>query len=279
MSKTASDVSVKNLAAVKVKPGDQIDLGDIKTDKTGDYKSKEETEPRLAKLREELEHWQEKLWAESRQSLLIVLQGMDTGGKDGATKHLLTGINPAGCQVTSFKRPTELELRHDFLWRVHSAAPPKGYIAIWNRSHYEDVLVPVVHGTISESACKRRYDQINEFEELLVETGTTVLKFFLHISRAEQKRRLQARLDDPNKHWKFNEGDLKERAFWKDYQKAYDGLLGHCSTKVAPWYVIPADYKWSRDVQITEIVVETMKGMKPDYPKVQFDVSQIQIED
>jgi PPK2 family polyphosphate:nucleotide phosphotransferase len=279
MSKTASDVSVKNLATVKVKPGEGIVLDDIKTSKVGNYKSKDETEPRLAQLREELSRWQEKLWAEGRQSLLIVLQALDTGGKDGATKHLLTGINPAGVQVTSFKKPTELELKHDFLWRVHAETPPRGYIGIWNRSHYEDVLVPVVHGTISDGVRKRRYRQINDFEEMLVENGTTILKFFLHISKEEQKRRLQARLDDPDKHWKFSEGDLKERAFWKDYQKAFEGLLSNCSTKAAPWYVVPADHKWSRDIELSEIVVETIKGMKPDYPKVELDVSRIRIED
>ena len=203
---------------------------------------------------------------------------MDTGGKDGAVKDLCAGLNPAGLHLTSFKAPSLEELDHDFLWRIHKAAPAKGMIGIWNRSHYEDVLVARVHKLVPKKVWKARYDQINRFEEILTETGTTILKFMLHISKDEQKKRLQARLDRPDKWWKFNVGDIKERARWSDYQKAYEDAVNKCSTKCAPWHIVPANHKWARNVAIADVVLRALKEMDPRYPKVLFDPKTIQLD-
>ncbi len=261
-----------------VSPGEKVNLNKIDPGATGDYEHKDETFKRLQKLQEKLAGWQEKLYAEDKQSLLIVLQAMDTGGKDGALKSLLTGINPAGIRITSFKAPSTWELQHDFLWRIHMAAPPRGYIGVWNRSHYEDVLVTRVHGLIDKKTCIERYGDINAFEQLLADNGTTILKFYLHISKDEQKERLQARLDDPDKRWKFSPGDLEERKFWDDYQKAFEDALTACSTKTAAWHVVPANHKWARDIAIAERVVEALEKMNPKFPKASFDAASIVIE-
>jgi PPK2 family polyphosphate:nucleotide phosphotransferase len=263
---------------VRIEPGEKVRLNRIPTDDTGAYKKKDEVADRLNVLRGQLSELQERLYSEGQRSLLIVLQAMDTGGKDGAIKQLLTGINPAGVVVTSFKAPSTKELSHDFLWRIHAAAPPRGFIGVWNRSHYEDVLITRVHGLIDKKACKKRYEAINDFEQLLSDNGTTILKFFLHISKDEQKKRLQARLDDPAKHWKFNTGDLKERGFWDDYQEAYADALTACSTETAPWYIVPADHKWGRNIALAEAVVAALEKMDPQFPKVNFDPSSIVIE-
>ncbi len=259
-------------------PGKKIRLCDIDADETGGYKSKEETLPRLEKLRERLAELQEKLYAEDRQSLLIVLQAMDTGGKDGALKSLLTGINPAGVQVTSFKAPSLEELDHDFLWRVHRAAPSRGIIGVWNRSHYEDVLITRVHGLIGKKVWRARYQDINAFESLLADNGVTILKFYLHISKGEQKKRLQARLDDPSKHWKFSPGDLEERKFWDDYQDAFEDAINNCSTEQAPWMIVPANHKWARNIALSEAVVAALEKMKPQFPQPKFDPKTIVVE-
>lgn len=263
---------------VRVTPGKKVRLKDINTKSKGDYKSKEETLERLELLRERRQELQERLYAESKRSLLIVLQATDTGGKDGAMENLLMGLNPAGIQVSSFKVPSSLELAHDFLWRIHAQAPPRGYIGVWNRSHYEDVLVTRVHGLIDKKTWEARYEHINAFEKLLTDSGTVILKFFLHISKEEQKERLQARLDDPAKHWKFSPGDLKERAFWDDYQSAFEDAISACSTEAAPWHIVPADSKWSRNIALAEAVTAAMEQMNPQFPKVNFDPTTIVIE-
>ncbi|AMJ66253.1 polyphosphate kinase 2 family protein [Hymenobacter sp. PAMC 26628] len=251
-------------------------LADVATDAKGPfdekYAHKESALPRLAALRQRLAELQENLYAEHQRSLLLVFQAMDTGGKDGAIGNLLTGVNPAGVQVAAFKAPSPAELAHDFLWRVHLKAPSRGHIGVFNRSHYEDVLVTRVHGLIDKKTAHQRFDDINNFEQLLTRNGTQILKFFLHISKKEQAERLQARLDDPAKRWKYAPGDLKERARWDDYQDVYSDALAHCSTDDAPWFVVPADHKWTRDLAITEIVVATLENMDPQPPTADFDL-------
>ncbi|TPG66415.1 polyphosphate kinase 2 family protein [Hymenobacter nivis] len=251
-------------------------LADVSTKDKGvfgeTYAHKESAQPRLAALRQRLVELQENLYAEHQRSLLLVFQAMDTGGKDGAIGNLLTGVNPAGVQVASFKAPSAAELAHDFLWRIHLKAPSRGHIGVFNRSHYEDVLVTRVHELIDKKTAHQRFDDINNFEQLLTRSGTRILKFFLHISKEEQAERLQDRLDEPAKRWKFEPGDLKERARWDDYQDVYSDALAHCSTDDAPWFVVPADHKWTRDLAIAEIVVATLEDMNPQPPKADFDL-------
>jgi len=237
------------------------------------FTTKEAAQPRLQELRERLSELQERLYAEHSRSLLLVFQAMDTGGKDGAIGNLLTGVNPAGIHVASFKAPSAIELNHDFLWRIHPHAPGRGHIGVFNRSHYEDVLITRVHKLISEATCYRRYSDINAFERLLTHSGTRILKFFLHISKEEQAQRLQARLDNPAKNWKFDPNDLKERKLWAAYQQAYEDAMRHCSPPESPWFVVPANEKWARDLAIAEIVVATLEDMNPQPPKVDFDVA------
>ena len=253
-------------------------LADIRPDAEKPFKDKDAAEKRLSKLRPRLAGLQENLYAEHRRSLLLVFQALDTGGKDGAIEKLLTGVNPAGVEVTSFKAPSEEERNHDFLWRVHAHAPGRGKIGVWNRSHYEDVLITRVHGLIDKATWTARYRHINRFEDLLTANGTRILKFFLHISKEEQAERLQARLDDPAKRWKFDPNDLKERAHWDDYQAAFQDALAHCSPEAAPWLVVPADKKWVRDLTIMEIVVATLEEMNPQPPAADFDVSAMVIK-
>ncbi|WP_052732396.1 polyphosphate kinase 2 family protein [Hymenobacter terrenus] len=233
--------------------------------------NKEAAQPRLLALRQRLCELQELLYAEHKRSVLLVFQAMDTGGKDGAIENLLTGVNPAGVEVTSFKSPSLEELSHDFLWRIHAHTPKKGHIGVFNRSHYEDVLITRVHGLIDNKTCKQRYEDINNFEALLANNHTHILKFFLHISKEEQAERLQARLDDPAKNWKFDPNDLKERAYWDDYQRAYEDAVRHCSPGHAPWFVVPANKKWARDLAIAEIVVAALEELNPKPPTVDFD--------
>ena len=234
--------------------------------------NREEATPRFLELRQRLFDLQERLYAEHKRSLLLVFQAMDTGGKDGAMENLLTGINPAGISVASFKAPSAEELSHDFLWRIHAQTPKRGHIGVFNRSHYEDVLVTRVHGLIDDKTAKQRFEDINNFESMLTNNGTRILKFFLHISKEEQAERLQARLDDPTKNWKFDPNDLKERARWTDYQTVYEDALRHCSPEHAPWFVIPANQKWARDLAIAEIVTAALEDMNPKPPKPTFDV-------
>jgi PPK2 family polyphosphate:nucleotide phosphotransferase len=226
-----------------------------------------DTEAALPGLQAQVADLQDRLWAEARRSLLVVLQALDAGGKDGTIKHVFRGVNPQGCRVQSFKEPTHLELAHDFLWRVHRATPRAGEIGIFNRSHYEDVLITRVHGTITETACRERYDLINSFEELLTHGGTTVIKLFLHISKAEQRKRFDARLHERAKRWKFEPADLAERERWDDYQGAYADVLNATSTARAPWYVIPANHKWFRNWAVSRVLVDTLDRIDPHYPE------------
>ena len=232
---------------------------------------------RLKELRAELSDFQERLWAESRQSLLIVLQALDAGGKDGLIRKVITAFNPQGTRVTGFGVPTETELRHDYLWRVHAETPGRGRIGVFNRSHYEDVLVVRVNDLVPEAAWSRRYDQINAFESHLAANDTRIVKLYLHISRDEQRARFQKRLDNPEKHWKWSSGDLETREKWPAFQAAYTDALARCSTDAAPWFVIPADRKWYRDLAVAEILAETARDMDPQWPTAEEDLSKVVI--
>lgn len=262
---------------VEVEQKIKLDEWDPEDDRLA-KKGKKAGEDKVAELNAELEVLQELLFAEHKHKILVVLQGMDTAGKDGVIRKVFEGVNPQGVKVASFKVPTSEELDRDYLWRVHKQVPGKGELVIFNRSHYEDVLVVRVHGLVPEEVWSKRYDQINEFERLLAQEGTTILKFFLHISKDEQKERLQARLDDPQKHWKFNVGDLKERALWKDYQNAYEDVLSKTSTAWAPWLIVPANRKWYRDLVISQVLVDTLKDLKMEYPIPKEDLSSVVIE-
>jgi len=256
-----------------IPPGSNVKLDKLDASDTSEYPDgKKEAQEELLRLNEKLEALQEMLYAQHKHKVLIILQGMDTGGKDGVIRHVFEGVNPQGVKVASFKAPTPIELDHDYLWRVHSQAPGNGEIVIFNRSHYEDVLVVRVHDIVPEKIWRRRYAQINHFEEMLFEEGVTILKFFLFISPDEQKGRLLARLQDPTKQWKFNPGDLKERKFWNQYIKAYEEMLERTSTKHAPWYVIPADKKWYRNLVIARIMIQTLEGLRLSYPKLEYDL-------
>jgi PPK2 family polyphosphate:nucleotide phosphotransferase len=229
--------------------------------------------------RNKLEDLQERLYAAQSHAVLIVLQGMDTAGKDGTIKHIFSGVNPQGCDVASFKVPTPLEARHDFLWRCHAQVPPRGMIGIFNRSHYEDVLSPWVHGTLSDKEFRRRFDDINEWEQTLADSGVVILKFFLHISHKEQTRRLQERIDTPDKRWKLSPADFEERPFWPRYEQAYEQILRHTSHRQAPWFVIPSDHKWYRNLAISKILVDALSALKLQYPTATFDPSGIKLSD
>jgi len=262
-----------------VTPGSQVSLADHNPDDTGPYQKKAETKAERQRYVDRLQDLQEVLWAEGKHSLLIVLQATDAGGKDGTIKHVFRGVNPQGCRVTSFKVPTEEELDHDFLWRIHKAVPRRGQIGIFNRSQYEDVLVVRVENLVPEAVWGQRYEQINHFEKLLADTGTTILKFFLHISREEQKERFEARLQDPAKNWKFSKGDLQKRERWDDYVLAYEAALSRCSTPWAPWFVIPANHKWYRNLAISQIIVEALEKLDLRYPPPREDAADIVIPD
>lgn len=269
-----------------VKPGDNITLSGVEQggkpesipDYTGTFQKKGETKKPLKKLNKRLLKLQELLYAESKHALLIILQGMDTCGKDGTIRKVMAGINVQGCEVNNFKVPSEDELARDFLWRIHKVVPRKGMIGIFNRSHYEDVLVVRVHDLVDESVWKKRYQQINDFEKMLVENGTVVLKFFLHISKDEQKERLESRINDPTKHWKITEADIRERSYWDDYMQAYEAVIQKCSTDWAPWYIIPANKKWYRNIVITERIVETLENLDMKHPKPKTDISKLSVE-
>ncbi|MFP5288062.1 MAG: polyphosphate kinase 2 family protein [Thermoanaerobaculia bacterium] len=264
----------------RVEPGQRVRLAELDAGSTAafDGKKKDAESEAFPKLNERLEELQELLWAERRHKVLVVLQGMDTSGKDGTIRHVFDGVNPQGVQVASFKAPTEEELGHDFLWRVHSKVPGRGEMVIFNRSHYEDVLVVRVQHLAPEEVWRPRYRQINDFERLLAETGTTILKFFLHIDKDEQKERLQARLDDPTKRWKFRKGDLDDRALWDDYVAAYEEALEKTSTEHAPWYVVPANKKWYRNLVVATVLVDTLEKLGMKHPEVEEDLAGIVIE-
>ena len=262
-----------------VEPGTQVRLAEYDPGYSGDYASKADAKKVLKRNTKRLRELQEVMWAEHKHALLIVLQAMDAGGKDGTIGHVMRGVNPQGCQVTSFKVPTKEELDHDYLWRVHKATPRRGHIGIFNRSHYEDVLVVRVHELVPPEVWQPRYEQINHFEKLLTDTGTTILKFFLHISKEEQKERFQARLADPHKNWKFSLDDVRKREHWDEYMRAYEDALSRCSTPWAPWYIIPADRKWYRNLIISEIIVATLEKLDMHYPPPLPDADKIVIPD
>ncbi len=229
---------------------------------------------RLEKNLDDLQDFQERLYAEGKQSLLLVLQAMDTGGKDSTIRKIANDLNPQGCQVTGFKAPSHEELSHDFLWRVHDHAPPAGHIGIFNRSHYEDVLIVRVHELVSTALIEKRYRHINNFEQMLHDHGTRVIKIMLHISKDYQLSRLRRRLERSDKHWKFNPSDLQERSRWDKYMDAYELMLNQCATKHAPWYVIPAEKRWFRNVVISEILIDALEEMNPQYPPPKFDINE-----
>jgi len=260
-----------------VLPGSKIKLSDYDPTSTGPYKKKEEAQSKLEKDVEKLAQLQDVLYASHQYAVLIVLQGMDTAGKDSIIKHVMSGVNPQGVHVKSFKQPSEEELKHDFLWRAVGPLPGRGYIGIYNRSYYEEVLVTRVHTEIllnegitldpgKKKFWEGRYESINNFEKHLVRNSTKVVKFFLNLSRDEQKKRLLARIDDPSKNWKFSSADIRERAFWKQYRSAFQDMFRETSSAGAPWYVIPADHKWFSRVAVADIIVKTLESLKLRYP-------------
>ena len=266
---------VKRFARLLQFRGRRVRLAHWDPRATPGWKKKDDADERIAQNLERIDALQYRLFAEARRSLLIVLQGMDTAGKDGLIRNVLTVFNPQGCRVWPFKVPSAEEASHGFLWRIQRATPARGEVAVFNRSHYEDVLVVRVHDLVPRSTWSRRYEVINAFERSLQQEGTRVLKFFLHISRSEQRARLLARLDDPLKHWKFRDADLAERKSWTGYHRAYEDALARCNTRHAPWHIIPADHKWYRDLAVSEIVAETLEDMDPKVPKVALNVTRL----
>jgi PPK2 family polyphosphate:nucleotide phosphotransferase len=263
--------------ALRVRPGRRLDLTKIDPAATHGW-TKEAAAAELATGLERLTDLQDRLWAEGKHKVLVVLQGIDAAGKDGTLRHVMGAFNPQGCPVSAFKVPSAEELAHDYLWRVHRRAPGKGEIGVFNRSHYEDVLVVRVHEIVPRAAWSRRYDQINAFEKLLADEGTTIVKFFLYIDRDEQRERFQARLDDPTKRWKFRLGDLEERRLWDDYIAAYEDALSRCSTDQAPWYVIPSNKKWFRNLAVSDILADTLDDLDPRYPEPTEDLTGVVID-
>jgi PPK2 family polyphosphate:nucleotide phosphotransferase len=263
----------------RVEPGERVSLAAIDPNETEHYRKKKDVAKALEKQRRRIQGLQARLYAENERGLLIVLQAMDTGGKDGTIKHVFSGVNPQGCRVSSFKIPSAEESNHDFLWRYHKSAPARGRIGIFNRSHYEDVLVVRVKGFVPEEVWRERYGQINDFERNLSNDGITVLKFFLHISKDEQKRRLLSRLDNPDKRWKFSSADIKERAFWDDYQVAFEDALTRCSTEHAPWYVVPANKKWYRNLVVARTIADTLAALDPQFPPAEEGLELVEIPD
>ena len=261
-----------------VKLDTRVRLDKLDPEDSGEHKKGKQLDAMLEKIRLEMDRLQELLYAERKHKVLIVLQAMDTAGKDGTISHVFEGMNPQGVKVASFKAPTTEELDHDFLWRVHKQVPGKGEIVIFNRSHYEDVLVVRVHNLITRDVWLRRYKEINNFEHMLANEGTTILKFFLHITPDEQKQRLQDRLDDPAKHWKFSAADLDERKLWPDYMKAYEDAITATNTAWAPWYIVPANKKWYRNLVVASTIMAALQTFDMHYPESTFDASKIVIE-
>ena len=259
----------------RVKPGGKVRLDKIDPADIGDWKNRDEAEALIGDNTRKLAELQYKLYAENRQSLLIILQAMDAGGKDGVINHVLAPMNPQGCRVQGFKVPSAEEAGHDFLWRIHRAAPRNGEVVIFNRSHYEDVLVARVHKLVPKKIWSERYEFINDFEKMLLAHHTRVVKFFLHISKEEQLARFEERLDEKDKHWKISENDYRERAYWDDYMAAFEDALSKCSTVDCPWYVIPSNHKWFRNLAVSQILVETMKDMDMQMPQPTVDIATI----
>jgi PPK2 family polyphosphate:nucleotide phosphotransferase len=258
-----------------VKPGQKLRLKDVDPAFKGDHETHESAAQELERYRQKLGQLQALLYAEKKHSVLIVLQALDAGGKDGTVNHVFGALNPQGTSVVGFKQPTPIERDHDFLWRVHPHVPPKGWVAIFNRSHYEDVLIARVHKLVDKPTCAARYDLIRAFESGLAESGTTIVKFFLHISKEEQLARFGQRLDDPARNWKISESDYTERALWDDYMEAFEDALAATSTRDAPWYVIPANHKWLRNLVVSRIVADSMEELSMAFPKPTVDLTDI----
>jgi len=259
----------------RVIPGSTVNLDKIDAGFKDKHKDQASALDEIERYTKRLRALQYLLYAEGKRSLLIILQAMDAGGKDGTINHVLGNMNPQGARVYGFKVPSAEEAAHDFLWRIHKAAPQRGQVAIFNRSHYEDVLVSRVHGFVPKKVWSKRYDLINDFEKSLADSGTHILKFFLHISEDEQLRRFKQRLDDPARYWKISDSDYEEREYWDDYTKAFQDALSRCSTGHAPWFVIPANYKWFRNLAVSQIVVETLESLKMEFPKPTVDIREI----
>jgi len=258
-----------------VKPGSRVRLNKIDAAYMDRHEDQKSAQGEIEKYTERLRELQYLLYAEGRRSLLIILQAMDAGGKDGTINHVLGNMNPQGARVFGFKVPSAEEAAHDFLWRIHQAAPQRGQVAIFNRSHYEDVLISRVHNYVPKKVWSKRYELINDFEKNLSDSGTHILKFYLHISDDEQLRRFKQRIDDPARHWKISESDYDEREYWNDYIEAFEDALGRCSTEHAPWFVIPANHKWFRNLVVSQIVVETLESLKMEFPKPTLDINEI----
>jgi PPK2 family polyphosphate:nucleotide phosphotransferase len=259
----------------RVTPGKRVRLKDFDPDVADQHENKASAFPKIERLQRQMDELQFRLYAEQKRSLLICLQAPDAGGKDGVVRHVIGSMNPQGCRVVSFKQPSPEELAHDFLWRIEHQAPKRGEVVIFNRSHYEDVLIVRVHDLVPKNVWSKRYEQINDFERRLVANGTHIVKFFLHISKQEQLRRFKQRLDDPARHWKISEADYSEREYWADYEAAYEDALGKCNTDDAPWFVIPSDHKWFRDLAISQIIVETMARLGIELPEPTVNIADI----
>lgn len=263
----------------RVHPGSTVDLATLDAaDASGFDGDKKDAYKALGSLVAEIAELQRVMWAENQQKLLVVLQAMDSGGKDGTIRKVFSGVNPQGVHVSNFKKPTDRELEHDYLWRVHARTPGNGEIGVFNRSHYEELLVVRVLGLVPEEHWQRRFEHINAWEKTLADEGTTIVKFYLHISKEEQKERLQARLDDPTKHWKFNPGDLDHRKLWDDYMAAFEDVLSQTSTPHAPWYIVPANRKWYRSLVVATVVRDTLAGLDMAYPDPEDDLDGIVID-
>jgi len=266
---------VKYIEKFRVKPGNTVRLDKIDAAFKDKHDDQESALSEIEKYTRRLREQQYLLYAENKRSLLIILQAMDAGGKDGTINHVLGSMNPQGTRVYGFKVPSAEEAAHDFLWRIHQAAPHRGQVTIFNRSHYEDVLVSRVHNFVPKKVWSKRFDLINDFEKNLVDNGTHILKFYLHISKDEQLRRFKQRIDDPARHWKISESDYTEREYWDDYTKAFEDALSTCSTEHAPWYIIPANHKWFRNLAVSQIVVETLESLEMEFPKPSVDIKEI----
>lgn len=269
------------LERYRVKPGQKLDLDKIDTSEKTLFggRGKEEFDPQFDELQDQLQDLQKRLYAQNKHRILVVMQAMDTGGKDGCIKHVFSRIDPQGIHVRSFKKPNEEELARDFLWRVHSKVPRNGELVIFNRSHYEDIIAVRVKKLFPDEVWMRRQQHVVDFEKMLAEEGTTIIKIFLHISKDEQKRRLQARLDNPAKHWKINPDDLVDRARWSEFMTAYEDVISKTSTKVSPWYVVPADRKWYRNLCVARIFLDTLKKLDMEFPPINWDPATIKIAD
>jgi PPK2 family polyphosphate:nucleotide phosphotransferase len=263
---------------IRPEPGQVINLADFDANYVAKM-DKDDTKDATRQLQDRLSDLQEVRFAQKKYALLVILQAMDAGGKDSTIRKVFTGVNPQGFRISNFKAPTPEELAHDFLWRVHDHVPPKGYIGIFNRSHYEDVLIVRVNQLVPEAVWRGRYEHINNFERLLADSGVKILKFFLHISKEEQRERFQDRLDDPSKHWKFSIGDLPVRKKWDEYMQAYEAAITHCNTEYAPWHIVPANRKWYRNYVVTRAIVDALEAMPLEYPPEEAGLDDVVIPD